>query len=100
MNSNTESEQTRRQVHASRFSIDFRRLAVLFTAMEPPYPRMDALAFASLYRAVYQSLTLLEWDHAESMVGRLMEGMAGRDLLLFHSELMQPEELTAIIRSR
>lgn len=76
-------------------STEFELLAAAFSAIHPPYIQEDALAFTSVFRSVYPSLSRDEKRYAEIMLDLLAEGLERRDLSCMIPNLIYPVELAA-----
>lgn len=76
-------------------STEFELLAAAFSAIHPPYIQEDALAFTSVFRSVYPSLSRDEKRYAEIMLDLLTEGLERRDLSCMIPNLIYPVDLAA-----
>lgn len=76
-------------------STEFDLLAAAFSAIHPPYTQEDALAFTSVFRSVYPSLSRDEKRYAEIMLDLLAEGLERRDLTCLIPNLICPIDLAA-----
>ena len=83
------------QNNQPKLSTAFELLAASFSAIHPPYIQEDALAFASVFRSVYPSLSRDEKRYAEMMLDLLTEGLERRDLSGMIPSLIYPVDLAA-----
>lgn len=89
------SSRNRSLKNDNNHSAEFELLAASFSAIHPPYIQEDALAFTSVFRSVYPSLSRDEKRYAEIMLDLLTEGLERRDLSCMIPNLIYPVDLAA-----